>query len=285
MTDVVLAGHADPSLPDHPDEALLRAALHRRGIAVGNAAWTDPAVDWGAARLVVVWATWDYPGRRHDFLAWAERTARSTAVHNPPAVLRWNTHKEYLARLQADGVAVVPTIHLAADSAADLAEVLADAGWSDVVVKPAVGVGAFGIVHATDPLGADADAIAALRAAGDVLVQPFQSTVCDGELSILWFDGRPAYGVRKVPGNGDFRVHQHWGGTYTAVEPPPAAVAVARAALPRTPEPLLYGRVDLLADGAAWRVMEVELTEPDLYLRVVPDAAERFADAVRRRLS
>ena len=54
------------------------------------------------------------------------------------------------------------------------------------------------------------------------------------------------------------------------------------AAVPGGPDRLLYARVDLLP-GPAGRplVVEVELTEPSLFLTAVPAAADRLAAAIR----
>ena len=59
--------------------------------------------------LVVVRSTWDYFARREEFLAWAERVAAVTALHNPVSVLRWNSDKRYLRDLERAGVPIVPT--------------------------------------------------------------------------------------------------------------------------------------------------------------------------------
>ena len=62
---------------------------------------------------------------------------------------------------------------------------------------------------------------------------------------------------------------------------------MARAALAAVPcrEPLLYARVDLVPgpDGAPL-LMELEVTEPCLFLLQSQGAAERFAAAVRALL-
>ena len=75
------------------------------------------------------------------------------------------------------------------------------------------------------------------------------------------------------------------GSTSTSSSRPPHATtaerAVADAALACSPEPTLYGRVDLLA-GA---VLELELVEPSLYLAYGYGAVERFADAIAEALS
>ena len=60
---------------------------------------------------------------------------------------------------------------------------------------------------------------------------------------------------------------------------PPAAGAGGGAA------PFLYARVDLLPDGAGGSVVvEVELTEPSLYLAHGPGSAGRLADAIAGRV-
>ena len=65
--------------------------------------------------------------------------------------------------------------------------------------------------------------------------------------------------------------------------------AVARAALAAAPgasrSSLLYARVDVVAgdDGRAL-LLELELTEPSLFLPQAPEAAQRFAGAVEAEL-
>jgi hypothetical protein len=72
-------------------------------------------------------------------------------------------------------------------------------------------------------------------------------------------------------------------------EPSAAELALAEqalAAVPGGPERLLYARVDLLpAPAGDPLVIEVELTEPSLFLTVVPAGADRFAAAIRRAVS
>ena len=61
------------------------------------------------------------------------------------------------------------------------------------------------------------------------------------------------------------------------------AGAVRRAGRPQR---LLYARVDLLPGPAGDpQVVEVELTEPSLFLTAVPPAADRFAAAIRHAVS
>jgi len=48
---------------------------------------------------------------------------------------------------------------------------------------------------------------------------------------------------------------------------------------------LLYARVDLVKTDAGWAVMELELVEPSLFLSFYQPAAERLAQAIKRRIS
>jgi hypothetical protein len=104
----------------------------------------------------------------------------------------------------------------------------------------------------------------------------------EGEYSVFFFHGSYIHAILKTPERGDFRVQEEHGGTIRAVDAEPSlAKAAARclAALERVP---LYARVDVAraAVGDEWWLMELELIEPSLYLRMDAEAPERFARAI-----
>jgi glutathione synthase/RimK-type ligase-like ATP-grasp enzyme len=260
---------------------LLLDALNRRGVETEIVPW-GPGTDWAAADLVVVRTPWDYTPRREEFLAWAESVEAVTALANPAHVMRWNTHKGYLAELAETGVPVVPTRLLQAGSAAPDAAWFAQAG-EEIVVKPAVSVGAIGAMRASADDESLVAHVADLLRTQDVLVQPYVASVADrGETSLLFAEGVLSHAVRKVPEPGDYRVHEQYGGVNTVHQPGPDELAVAEAALAACPGPCLYARVDLVRGEDGPVVMEVELTEPSLYLVEVPSAAETYAEAILR---
>src|SRR5439155_963219 len=152
------------------DDAPLVEALRRRGIEPVVQTWDRARFDGIAAALVR--STWDYTWRHQEFLAWAGRVP--VPLWNPPSVLRWNSHKRYLADLAARGA--------------------------------------------------------------------------------------------------------------PRVTPAEDVLAAARKVLSLV-EPLLYARVDLARglDGAPL-LMELEAFEPSLFLRACPQAADRLAAAIQRRL-
>jgi glutathione synthase/RimK-type ligase-like ATP-grasp enzyme len=91
-----------------------------------------------------------------------------------------------LPNLAACGVPVVPTIYLERTTRVDLAALLADQGWGEAVVKPAVGATAFHTWRTSAAAARGAQGrLAALLAERSVLVQPFMPQIADGEWSLL----------------------------------------------------------------------------------------------------
>src|SRR5207244_9328881 len=142
MKRIALATYAKlPSLNE--DDLLLVPALHELAVAAVPAVWDSREVCWEDFHGVVVRSCWDYHHRLEEFLAWVTRLERAgVPLWNPPAVLRWNSHKGYLRELAARGVPIVPTRWLARGRRVGLAQVLRDERWSDAVVKPAVSASA-----------------------------------------------------------------------------------------------------------------------------------------------
>ena len=125
---------------------------------------------------------------------------------------------------------------------------------------------------------------------GPWVVQPLVESVrTEGETSVFVLDGEVVSQAQKVPAAGEIRVHEEYGGTTVAVPLSEEAADLARrtveAAGAILGEPLDYARVDQmrLADGTL-AVSELEVTEPGLYLEVLPDNAGAFADLVVGRL-
>jgi glutathione synthase/RimK-type ligase-like ATP-grasp enzyme len=285
MPDVRLVTAAVLPVPD-PDLGRMRDALTARAVDVDVARWDDTAVDWSDTPVTVLRSPWDYVERLDEFLTWVDHAGRATALWNPPALVRWNTHKAYLLELAGNGAPVVPTILLQQGSAASLAGIADAQGWNAVVVKPAVAVGAggagrFEVGDAAGQLHLDA-----LLTDGDVLVQPYAAAVeREGEVSVVLIDGRATHAVRKTPAAGDFRIHEHHGGKFRAIDLADAPVALAERVAATLPTPTLYARVDVILIGGHWHVIEVEATEPRLYLEHAPDSAtDALVAAVITRL-
>lgn len=276
---VLLATSGD--LPQgEPGAPALDAVLRERGIDFAWARWDDPEVDWSAADLVAVRSTWDYVTRHVEFLAWASSLDQARLL-NGADVFAWNHDKRYLMDL--DDLPSVPTVWVT--SATQLVAAVDALGTA--VVKPAVGAGGQGL--AVLQAGLDEDQAAPHVEGGPVVVQPLVESVHTwGEVSVHVIDGQLTQRFDKLPGAGDVRVNEEYGGTVRAVETGDVGDLVLRAydAMgARFGRPMDYLRVDLLQWEGDWVISELELIEPGLYLDVSPANAAPFADLLEARLA
>jgi glutathione synthase/RimK-type ligase-like ATP-grasp enzyme len=277
-----------PELSD--DDRLLADALSTRGATVHAVPWSDRTAHWSAYDAVVVRSTWDYFLRADEFHAWLDRLqADGARVHNDARILRWNADKAYLRDLDARGVPIIPTRWLERGSAPSLGELRRATGWSELVVKPTVSGGGHRTWRAVPGTETNDDSrLAEMVDDGAVMVQPLVNAVeRDGEWSLVFFDGRYSHAVLKRPRSGDFRVQREHGGSFAPAEPTSAVIAAAEraiAAVPVAGEAPLYARVDCCVVEDELLLMELELLEPELFLRCAPEAAGRLADALLARL-
>lgn len=274
------------------DDRLAAAALEQRGARVMPAVWDDPSIDWATFDSVVVRSTWDYYNRADEFRGWIDSLERAGApVWNPPALLRWNMEKTYLRDIERAGARIVPTAWLPRGSEGDvsslLSGVLAERGWKEAVIKPAVSAAA----HRTWRVAqADVPAMAGQLAESlsmcDVMVQPFMREIQErGEWSLLFFDGEFSHAVRKTPVAGDFRVQTTFGGQSVSDDPGTAVLEAARRVLSAVPmsSPWLYARVDGIETAQGFMLLELEMLEPSLFLSHSASGTARFAESIMRR--
>lgn len=241
--------------------------------------WTDPAVDWASYAVAVCRSPWDYTWRRDEFVEWARRVEGLTRLVNPAEVLIRNTDKTYLRDLATAGVPVVPTLWIEPTQL----EMPPEMPWPEVVVKPAVSAGARDTIR-TSSLAEALEHAASIQAQGKtVMVQPYVTAVeGEGETSIVWLGDEPSHAVRKAPmlvpgADGDPRYD---------IRPRELTAELSSfsdsvlAAIPERSS-LLYARVDVVrAEDGSLQLMEVELTEPYLFLRFGEGALDRLAAAV-----
>jgi hypothetical protein len=265
-----------------PDDAPVVAALRRRQLAVCPVVWDDQTVDWSGFDLTVIRSTWDYTGRRDDFLTWTRTVPR---LANPADIVESNTDKRYLATLADAGVPVVPTGWVVPG------EVWQPPDAAECVIKPAVSAGSrdTGRYDLTRPdHRASATALVRrLQAAGRVvMVQPYLDSVDEhGETALMYFGGRFSHAVGKGamltgPYQGLDTLYKPE--RITPRTPTFAEREVADAVLAAcgVADRLLYARVDLIPGPDGPLLVELELTEPSVFLRYDRHSAERFADAI-----
>ena len=233
---------------------------------------------------------WDYHLAHDAFLAWiTQLETTGVRVLNPPSLVRWNAEKGYLRELAARGVAVVPTRWVERGDVAPLGTLMSDHQWPEVVVKPAISASAHDTWRTSSGTAvASEHRFREMVAGGRVLVQPYLDVVAaEGEWSLLFYDGAYSHGVVKRPRPGDFRVQVEHGGGSEIREPDRHVIEAAARALveaERDRARSLYARVDGCVIDGEFVLMELELIEPDLFLRASAAAPARLADALLARI-
>lgn len=231
-------------------------------------------------------SAWNYHERPGDFRAWARSVPR---LVNPVAAVEWNTDKRYLRELTAAGVPVVPTAWI------DPGDTWTPPAEGQVVVKPAVSAGGID----SGRYGPDERdlALAHVRRLTDagrlVMVQPYLTAVdTAGETALMYIGGTFSHAIRK----GALLTGPDTGvdGLYREEEITPRDPSAAERdtaervldAIPFARTDLLYARVDLIPDASGVPLLlELELTEPSLFLAQAPAAPARFAAAITAQIS
>jgi glutathione synthase/RimK-type ligase-like ATP-grasp enzyme len=252
-------------------------ALIQAGADVEPVSWTE-AGELADFDLVLPLVAWGYHLQYDAWLSFLDRMeASGIAMLNPPALLRWNGDKSYLAELADSGVPTVPTLSVESCCDADLEEARRrfDTEW--LVIKPPVSASASG----THRLGPNDDVPSDSRRR-PMIIQPLIEEIArTGEFSLMLFDGEFSHAVVKRPAAGDFRVQPHLGGVTLPSKAPPGAERLARQALAAAPARATYARVDIVPDDeGVLRIMELELIEPALFLDHAPDGGAAFTQAI-----
>ncbi len=247
--------------------------------------WDDASIDWSQFSIAVLRSTWDYYARLNEFVAWVDRVSAKTTLCNPPEIVRWNVDKRYLQEMSANGVPVMATTFVSQSS-----DITPELVAGDVIIKPVVSAGSNNTArHRNNAVAARAQLDHILSNGGVAMVQPYSPTIDSvGETGLVYLGGKfsHAFGKDAVFGEAE-QVHN---GVHVQ-EVITARTASAKEGLLGdsvmkflknkfgvTP---LYARIDMVTniDGVP-EIMEVELTEPSLYLHLDAGSPERAATAL-----
>jgi glutathione synthase/RimK-type ligase-like ATP-grasp enzyme len=259
------------------DDRLAIAPLRARGHEVVPAVWTrDP--DWASFEMTIIRSPWDWQAHEARFGRLLETFAKAPFRVENRSAIHWHD-KTYLLELEKRGVRIIPTraAH-GPEEALSMAE-----KWPVAIVKPSLAAGG----HRMAKLDATRHTIDFDVGGGCYLVQPYVEEVeTEGEWSLVFFDGVYSHAVRKRAKAGEYRIHVEHGGSVEHAEPPRELIADAERAIAAAGETFLFARVDGITSRAlgGFALTELEVVEPELFLRAHPDAPERFAAAIAKRL-
>lgn len=260
--------------------------LISKGLDVVPSIWNDENIDWGNFDVAIIKSPWDYHNHLNEFVDWLERIDKlGVRVLNPVEIIKWNSDKHYLKDIAVKGLPVIPAEYLDKDSS--FSNHFFDLFKTEkLVVKPCVSAGAQNTITVSrNNFDERSAAIEQLLKEQDYMVQPFVEEIQNGEWSFLFFNGKYSHCSLKTPKQGDFRVQHYHGGTISYPVPDPLHIEQAGAYLKSLPQSTLYARVDGVLIDHSFRLMELELIEPYLFLNGNNTLLENYYQALMTLVS
>jgi glutathione synthase/RimK-type ligase-like ATP-grasp enzyme len=285
MKIAYVVGNDDPIDPD-PDLDIPFAikAAEQLEIDLVFANWNDKSIAWESFDAAVIRSAWDYVPVRDEFLQFAKNVETKTKLFNSYDVMRWNTDKKYLSNLEIKGVPIIPT-----KFASNIDEAMPAVSWAfgiaeAIAIKPTVGAGARLAGKATTEAEAIEYVKRIIEAKRTAIIQPYISSVDDeGEKAIIVINGEISHVAKKVPaltkgGHGDAA-----GQLEITSEIKDIVKNISNAV--NEWDDLLFARVDVVRMGEKLVLMELELTEPWLFMQFRPEAGVDLFKALKQRIA
>jgi len=270
------------------EDSLVQKALELKGFKVNRINWDNPDFDWSQTKSVLFRTTWDYFDRFAEFSEWLKMVEQKTLLINSKELIYWNIDKIYLSELNQKGIRIPPTIFVDQGATETLQDLILKSGWEECVLKPLIAGAArhtyrvslndyLNIVPIFDEL-IENEAM---------MLQEFQKQIeTKGEIALIYFGKEFSHAILKKAKAGDFRVQDDFGGTihdYVANE---EEITFGLNAILACPELPAYVRVDVIWNNEdKLCVSEIEMIEPELWLRKNKDAAGKLADEIEKKLN
>lgn len=292
MTDITILTCKAYDVPDKgnvyvenifEEYQLLKDALEAKGYAVQRTFWDNPNFDPTKTKAIVFRTIWDYFERFDEFWPWLESIKEQTVLINPFSLVKWNVDKHYLGDLEKRDIQIVPTEFVDKAKYESLKKVCDKRQWKNIVIKPAISGAAFHTYkifeHEIDEKEGLFEKLVSER---DMLVQEYQETITTlGEASLMVFNGKYTHAILKKAKKGDFRVQDDFGGSVHPYQASKEEIAFAEEVFKACNPVPAYGRVDIIWDNEGNHYLsELEIIEPELWVRNNPASAKDFAEGI-----
>lgn len=259
--------------------------LKKNNIEIIPVVWTESSVPAGTDAMIVR-SPWDYYYKPAEFMQWfMNNSADGIPFYNGRDTIIKNFNKIYLRELQQKGVRIPETVFIEKGASFDLGTYFREKGGKRQVIKPLVSGGAHKTTVVTPDNQAESQKeLNEIISETGGMVQEFLPQIREGELSVLFFNGKYSHTAIKIPAPGDFRVQNYFGGVYKKYPDDPYLISEASEILRISGEDTLYARVDGLVIDGKFSLIELEIFEPALFLHTDERAPVNFGKAILERL-
>jgi len=285
MRIAYVVGDDDPKDPDPDlDIPFVKDAANQLKIELDFPNWQDKNVNWQKYDAAVIRSTWNYVPFRDEFVSWSQKVENETKLFNSSKIVKWNTDKKYLLELEQNEIPIIPT-----KFCSSVEEVESKLDWafnqaSAIAIKPSIGAGARLAGRASSIDEAKKLLKNIFENNRIAMIQPYiESVDTDGEKAIVVIDGKLSHVARKVPaltkgGHGD-------GAGLVAIDKKIEDIFEVIASKLSTWNELLYARIDVVEYKGSYLLMELELTEPWLFMKYRPESSLDLLNAILKRIN
>lgn len=280
---ISIATSSEPKLW-YKDSNLLKVSLNKLGCNVDICVWDDININWAQYDAVVIDSTWDYVKNYIQFIEWCNTISQQTLLINDINIIKENTNKSYLVKLQNNAISMPKTRIINNPKELSL---YSSAFLDKVVIKPIINAGGSNTyLFNTYQQAVSSNSIQDLLRQKPVIIQQYIPQIKTlGEYSAVFFNGGISHCVIKKASKNDFRVQHEYGGSVELVEPPKSAIGLYKKATMALNCIPVYCRLDFIELPAGPLLMELEMTEPDKFLNMHPKGADTLAKAIKLRVS
>ncbi|MEX1013618.1 MAG: hypothetical protein WDZ80_00470 [Candidatus Paceibacterota bacterium] len=233
-----------------------------------------------ASDVVILKSIWGYHRNYKKFLKQLTILEKNNVkLINDYVFIRWNIEKDkYLDDMKDFNI--IPTLSLSTkrfNTYSDLVDKLSNIGTllnsNKLVIKPTISESGY-LTYIYDTTKKNRLVINALKEnqSYNFIVQPYRSSISKGELSIIVINGKILYGVRRFPGIFQKKKNTE----YLELNAIPTSIKRDISVLRRFFNKK-FGtlpkicRIDFLNNNMKYEILEVELIDPDLFFRLIPE--------------
>lgn len=275
------------------EDELLKFELNKLLVDVDIISWQDKKVDYSKYDAVVIRSLWGYQDYIEDFINYLDKLKKDKVkVFNSVDILKDNLNKhEQFKILDKYEIPHIETFFLKKDELDKVSKINKE--HKDLVVKPIISGSGNNTFIISDTIEKNNIRVEEVKerfseVLNDVnnylMVQPFVKEIDDGEISVVLIDNKVSHMVVRNTSVFNDKGSIMVVGLDTMDDKMKAIVDSCTKI--KEYKDALYMRVDLVKIDDAYKVMELELVEPQLFLgfRKTKKELTNFAKAIREKI-
>lgn len=275
------------------EDELLKFELNKLFVDVDIISWQDESIDYSKYDAIVIRSLWGYQDYIKEFMGYLDKLKKDKVkVFNSVEILKDNLNKyEQFKILDNYEIPHIQTFFLKKDELNEVAKINKE--YQDLVVKPIISGSGNNTFIISDTIEKNNIKVDEVRKKFDevlndvnnyLMVQPFVKEIDDGEVSVVLIDNKISHMVVRNTSVFNDKGSISVVGLDTMDDK--MIAIVDKCTKISEYKDALYMRVDLVKIGDDYKVMELELVEPQLFLgfRKTKKELTNFAKAIREKI-